>query len=207
MKYFAIAAAAAVMLAASSGTASAQKARTLDEVVAHGKAAEQAMERSAILGSVAEEISHACEQFAKDHNIGISIFIIDQYGQIVHEHRMDGQTANNVETALMKAKSALYEKSSTHIRMNGDIQNPFREFRDVEMGLFPNKGGLPIIVDHQLLGAVGVGGSGMDEECGNYALTQVLGPQPALAPNLPARPPMMTDPPQRGGAAAAPAAR
>jgi hypothetical protein len=79
------------------------------------------------------------------------------------------------------------------------------------MGLFPNKGGLPIIVDHQLLGAVGVGGSGMDEECAYAALTQVLGPQPPLAPNIPARPPVMADPPQRGqrggGAGAAPAAR
>jgi glc operon protein GlcG len=207
MKYFAVAAAAAAMVAAAGASASAQKARTLDEVVAHGAAAEKAMERSASLGSVAEEISHACEQFATQHNIGISIFIIDQYGQIVHEHRMDGQTANNVETALMKAKSALYEKSSTHLRMNGDIENPFREFRDVEMGLFPNKGGLPIIVDHQLLGAVGVGGSGMDEECANYALTQVLGPQPALAPNIPARPPMMGPAPQRGGGAAPAPAR
>ena len=48
------------------------------------------------------------------------------------------------------------------------------------------------------VGAIGVGGSGMDEECANYALTQVLGPQPPLTPNIPARPPLMGDPPQRG---------
>ena len=49
--------------------------------------------------------------------------------------------------------------------------------------------------DTQFLGAIGVGGSGLDEECADYALTQVLGPQPPLTPNIPARPPLMGDPP------------
>ena len=117
---------------------------------------------------------------------------------------MDGQIANNIETALMKAKTVLWDHQPSHVRMNQHIQNPFTEFRSIEMGLFPNKGGLPIVVDKQFLGAIGVGGSGLDEECADYALTQVLGPQPPLTPNIAARPPLMGDPPQRGGGAPAP---
>ena len=193
---------ACAMLAAAAGAqAQTPKAKTLDEVVAHGAAAEKALEHNALLGSVAEQISHACEKYAADHNISVSIFIVDQYGQIVHAHRMDGQIANNIETALMKAKTVLWDHQPSHVRMNQNINNPFTEFRSVEMGIFPNKGGLPIIVDKQFLGAIGVGGSGLDEECADYALTQVLGPQPPLTPNIPARPPLMGDPPQRGGGA------
>lgn len=197
MKRFVVMATACAMLAVGNGSASAQKARTLDEVVAHGAAAERALEHNALLGSVAEQISHACEQFAAQRNIGVTIYILDQYGQVIHQHRMDGQIANNIETALMKAKTVLWDHQPTHVRMNQNIENPFTEFRSIEMGIFPNKGGLPIVVDKQFLGAIGVGGSGMDEECAHFALTQVLGPQPPLTPNIPARPPVLGPPPTR----------
>jgi len=52
------------------------------------------------------------------------------------------------------------------------------------------------VVDNVLIGAIGVGGSGLDEECANAGLTAVLGPQPALAEKLPPR--------NRGGAAQQP---
>jgi len=41
-------------------------------------------------------------------------------------------------------------------------------------------GGLPIVVQDQLIGAIGVGGGNMDEMCAYTALTKVLGPQPRL---------------------------
>ena len=41
-------------------------------------------------------------------------------------------------------------------------------------------GGLPIVVQDQLIGAMGVGGGNMDEQCAYTALTKVLGPQPPL---------------------------
>jgi uncharacterized protein GlcG (DUF336 family) len=195
MRYIVVA--ASVWLMAGNAWAQAPKAKTLDQVVAHGAAAERAMERNLLLGSIAEQISHECEQYAVAHDIGVSIFIIDQFGQVIHAHRMDGQLANNIETALMKAKTVLWDRRPTHVRMNQHIENPFTEFRSIEMGIFPNKGGLPIVVDKQFLGAIGVGGSGLDEECAHHALTQVLGPQPPLTPNIPARPLVMGEPPAR----------
>jgi uncharacterized protein GlcG (DUF336 family) len=47
--------------------------------------------------------------------------------------------------------------------------------------VFPTSGGLPIIVDGQMIGAIGVGGGNRDEECAYQALTTVIGPQPPLA--------------------------
>jgi hypothetical protein len=43
-------------------------------------------------------------------------------------------------------------------------------------------GGLPIVVEGQMIGAIGVGGGNMDEQCAYSALTKVLGPQPPLPP-------------------------
>ena len=61
---------AAAMLAIAAGArAQTPKPKTLDDVVAHGAAAEKALEHNALLGSVAEQLSHACEKYAADHNI------------------------------------------------------------------------------------------------------------------------------------------
>jgi hypothetical protein len=85
------------------------------------------------------------------------------------------------------------------------------------MGFYLVSGGLPIIVDDQMIGSIGVGGAnnvrvdGMninDEQCAYRALTKVLGPQPDLAPNQPPDPLGANAAAGRGGAgrgAAAPA--
>lgn len=49
-----------------------------------------------------------------------------------------------------------------------------------QLGQFAASGGLPIVVDDQLLGAIGVGGSTENEACAYEALVTVLGPQPPL---------------------------
>ena len=78
--------------------------------------------------------------------------------------------------------------------MNRVIQDPTREFQDIQLGFFPNSGGLPIVVNKQLIGAVGVGGSAprlpvwSDEICAHKALVEVIGPSvPPLVEDLPPR--------------------
>src|SRR5215470_7099240 len=79
-------------------------------------------------------------------------------------------------------------------RMNRVIQNPDAELQQIQLGFFPNSGGLPILVNDQLIGAIGVGGSAprvaqgwSDEICAHKAMTEVLGPQPPLVEDLPPR--------------------
>jgi len=110
-------------------------------------------------------------------------------------HRMDGQGYLNVVTSEMKARTALMGREPSKVRMNRVIQNPDTELQQIQLGLFPNSGGLPIIVNDQMIGAVGVGGSAprvaqgwSDEICAHKALTEVLGPQPPLVEDLPPRP-------------------
>jgi glc operon protein GlcG len=182
VKFFAMA------LALAAGAAFAQNGSNIDKFVLSGAAAKKAMTRE-INADTAEKIANACIDYAKEHNIAVSVFILNPTGQIVHAHRMDGQVPINVETALLKAKSVLYTRDSTHARANMVANNLALQLRWSDIGVFPTAGGLPIVVDDLMIGAIGVGGSNQDEECAYTALTSVVGPQPPLAPKTPPPPP------------------
>jgi uncharacterized protein GlcG (DUF336 family) len=164
--------------------ASYASAQNIDKFVISGAAAKKAMTRE-ISADTAAKITQACLDYAKDHNIAVTVFILNPTGQIVHAHRMDGQVPINVETAELKAKSVLYTRDSTHARANMVANNVALQMRWAPLGVFPTAGGLPIMVDDQMIGAIGVGGSNADEECAYEALTKVVGPQPPLAPPTP----------------------
>src|ERR1043165_10280709 len=65
--------------------------------------------------------------------------------------------------------------------MNQVRRDPNSEMQRVQLGLFANSGGLPIVINHQMIGVIGVGGSAprvpvwSDEICGHKAMEQVLG--------------------------------
>jgi uncharacterized protein GlcG (DUF336 family) len=115
-------------------------------------------------------------------------------GTIVDSHMMDGVLPIGAETGLMKAKTALYARSSSAEvaqRFNNVDGRLIRLDLGKEQGLsyYFVSGGLPIVVEGQLIGAVGVGGGNADEACAYQALQKVLGPQPPLASaNPPAAP-------------------
>jgi len=103
---------------------------------------------------------------------------------------MDGQLPIGVETALLKAKTALYARtpsSAVAQRFNTLDGRVIRLNLGQASGLayYFVGGGLPIVVEDQLIGAIGVGGGNMDEMCAYTALTKVLGPQPPLTPTQP----------------------
>jgi uncharacterized protein GlcG (DUF336 family) len=74
--------------------------------------------------------------------------------------------------------------------MNRVIQNPDAELQQIQLGLFPNSGGIPIVVDGEMIGAVGVGGSagGGDENCVIEGLKAAFGNR-VLLPVYPERKP------------------
>ncbi len=168
----------AVALAA---TGAATFAQNINKFVLSDEAARKALIKYEISGDVAEKITQACVDFAKKNNIAVSVFILSPTGQIVHAHRMDGQVPINIETARLKAESVLYTRDSSHARSNTVANNLSLQLRWSNLPVFPVSGGLPIIVDNQMIGAIGVGGSNKDEECAHAALTSVVGPQPPLA--------------------------
>src|SRR4029077_4195200 len=135
-----------------------------------------------------------CEDAATAEGVQISIMVLDNDGNHVYMDRMDGQGYLNIVTADMKARTALMDRQPSKARMNRVIEDPTQELQMMQLGMFANSGGLPIVVNKQLIGAVGVGGSAprvpvwSDEICAHKALVEVIGPSVApLEQDLPPR--------------------
>ena len=161
-------------------------AQNLSKFVISEEAAKKTLMRNEISVETATKITMSCVDFAKKNNQAVTVFILTPTGQIVSAYRMDGQVPINIETAKLKAESVLYTRDSTHQRANQVANNLSLQMRWAPLGVFPTSGGLPIIVDGQMIGSIGVGGGSKDEECAYQALTSVVGPQPPLAPPTPA---------------------
>jgi uncharacterized protein GlcG (DUF336 family) len=185
---------AAVAALAFCGIASAQFLP--DQFVVSGKNAERIQDFTTINEATAERIATACENAAKARGVNVSVMMLDNDGNPVYADRMDGQGYLNVVTAEMKARTVLSGRQPSKTRMNRVLQDPNAEFQEIQLGYFSNSGGLPIVVNKQLIGAVGVGGSQAklpewsDEICAHKALTEVIGPSvPPLGPDLPRQAP------------------
>ncbi|PWU02174.1 MAG: hypothetical protein C5B51_21365 [Terriglobia bacterium] len=165
-----------------------------EQFVVSGKNAERIQDFTTINLATAERIAEACEKAATAENVQISIMVLDNDGNHVYMDRMDGQGYLNIVTADMKARTALMDRQPSKLRMNQVIEDPTRELQYIQLGMFANSGGLPIVVNKQMIGAVGVGGSAprvpvwSDEICAQKALVEVLGPSvPPLAKDIPPR--------------------
>ena len=192
-----------VALAFSNADARAQgsMAAPLNKVTVSADVAKRTLMKAVINADTARAIVDACVEWQKAQpgNGSIAIFVLSPTGQIVDSHQMDGVLPIGAETGLMKAKTALYARSSSASvaqRFNTVDGRLIRLDLGKEEGLsyYFVPGGLPIVVEDQLIGAVGVGGGNADEQCAYQALVKVLGPQPPLAQ---AQPPAGAEPAQR----------
>jgi glc operon protein GlcG len=194
-------AAAAFVLSAATLFAQVGPAATLDKATVSQDVAKRTLNKMVLNADMARAIVDACVQWQKQQpgNVTIAIYVIDPMGNILDMHQMDGVLPIGNETALMKAKTALYARSSSAAvaqRFNNVDGRLIRLDLGRAQGLsyYFVGGGLPIVVQDQLIGAVGVGGGNADEQCAYQALQKVLGPQPPLA---------AANPPAGGGGGAA----
>jgi len=165
-----------------------------EQFVVTGKTAEKIQDFSTINAATAQRIAESCEKAATTQGVQISIIVLDKDGNHVYFDRMDGQGYLNVITAEMKARTAMILRAPSKTAMNRAIQDPPVELQLIQLGEFANSGGLPIVVNKQLIGFVGVGGSApkppvwSDEICGHKGLEEVFGSAvPALVEDLPPR--------------------
>src|ERR1700687_870175 len=163
-----------------------------NKVTVSSEVAKRTLMKAVINADTARAIVDSCVEWQKAQpgNVSIGIFVLSPTGQIVDSHQMDGVLPIGAETGLMKAKTALYARASSAVVA--------QRFKDVDgrlirldlgkaegLSYYFVPGGLPIVLDDQLIGAVGVGGGNADEQCAYQALVKVLGPQPPLTPAQP----------------------
>ena len=171
-----------------SSDAWAQAPATLEKATVSADVAKRTLVKAQISATVARQLVDACLDFARTQQGGpgtYAIYVLAPNGDIVDAHVMDGVLPIGAETGLLKAKTALYARtpsSAVAQRFNTVDGRLIRLDLGKAEGLayYFVGGGLPIVVQDQLIGAIGVGGGNMDEQCAYQALTKVLGPQPPL---------------------------
>lgn len=121
----------------------------------------------------AKKMLVAGEAEATKNHWNIVMAILDDGALLVALHRMDGARPGNPEIAIQKARtSALTQRSS---KVWEDWVNGGR-LSMMSMPLLPVQGGLPIIIDGECLGEVGVSGvaSAQDEQVAMAAIMAVF---------------------------------
>ncbi|MBI4887088.1 MAG: heme-binding protein [Acidobacteria bacterium] len=177
---------AAVLLAPASALAQGSTPMPLAKAVVSNEVASRTLFKYQVNAQVARQLVDACVDFARTQPNGpgtYAIFVLAPNGDIIDAHVMDGVVPIGAETGLMKAKTALYARSPSRAVADRFPTVEGRLIRtdlgrDSGLSYYFVPGGVPIVLESQLIGAMGVGGGNMDEQCVYSALTKVLGIQP-----------------------------
>jgi uncharacterized protein GlcG (DUF336 family) len=131
--------------------------------------------RSLISLAEARVIIDAATTFARDQKMVMAVVVVDQAGNVVSGDRMDGSSFGNTHLAEGKAFASLVFRQTTEVLAGLAKDRPDRYFGI--MNMYPGKvylvgGGVPLVVDGQIVGAVGVAGlpQGVDEKAGRAGI-------------------------------------
>jgi glc operon protein GlcG len=119
----------------------------------------------------ARALADACSAWAEQNKQTVAMAILDWGGNLVESHAMEGAPMNAIDTALLKAKSALRWRRATSetnkmVRSGENLAPTF-------MHDFPQPGALPIVLNGQVIGAMGVSGAD-GEKCAQAAIDAVF---------------------------------
>ncbi len=126
----------------------------------------------------ARALADACAAWAEQNKQIVAIAILDWGGNLIESHAMEGAPMNAIDTALLKAKSALRWRRPTSetnkmVRSGENLAPTF-------MHDFPQPGALPVILNGQVIGAMGVSGAD-GEKCAKAAIDTVFNGQAGSA--------------------------
>jgi glc operon protein GlcG len=124
----------------------------------------------------ARALADACIAWAEKNKLVVAMAVIDWGGNVIDSHAMEGAAANAIDTALLKAKSALRWRRATSetnklVRSGENLAPTF-------MDDFPQPGALPVVLNGQVIGAMGVS-SADGEKCAQAAIDAVFKGQAA----------------------------
>ena len=105
----------------------------------------------------AKLMAAAAEAAAAKNGWKVVIAVVDDGGHALLVHRLDGTQSSSVPTAIGKARSAVAYKRPTRILEEMINQGRF-SFLSAGGDPVALQGGLPIEVDGQLVGGIGVSG-------------------------------------------------
>ena len=146
-------------------------------VTTSGLAAELAT-RVGLTLEVAKQISAAAEAEAAKNKWTVAIAIVDEGGHLIHLAKIDNTQYGSVDVAIQKAQTSAAFKRPTKVFEEAIVGG--RNAIIALKGALPLEGGLPIIHDGKVIGAIGVSGvksteDGQVAKAGADALAGIVG--------------------------------
>jgi len=138
-----------------------------------GSASAQFVEKKTVSLALAKKMAAAAEAEATKNNWAMVITVVDDGGNIVYIGRMDGAPLGSIDVSQGKAHTALA------------FRRPSKAFQDLvdqnqaHLVTLPHvtavQGGLPIMLDGKVVGAIGVSGgtSAQDEQCAQAGINAI----------------------------------
>lgn len=106
----------------------------------------------------AEKVIAAAEAEAKKNNFFVVITVVDSGGYVVATHRLDNTQLGSIPVAEGKARTAVLYRRPSKV-FEDAIASGGIGLRVLGLqGAVPYEGGVPIIVDGKIIGAIGVSG-------------------------------------------------
>jgi glc operon protein GlcG len=109
-------------------------------------------------------VLHAAEKKAAELGVPECIAVVDAAGELLAFSRMDGARPGSIEIALTKARSAARRRRPTAEEAGGDLLGGMRLALAAQLQVTGIGGGLPIVIEGQTVGGVGVSSGTADED-------------------------------------------
>jgi glc operon protein GlcG len=123
----------------------------------------------------AKKIAGPALEEARNNNWLMVVAVVDSAGDLVYFERMDGAQAGSTDVAVDKARSSARFKRPTKA-FQDMLATGGEGLRVLAIGgAVPVEGGVPIVIDGKIVGAIGVSGgtSAQDGQCARAGLALV----------------------------------
>lgn len=130
-------------------------------LVAVGLRAELPLKRVLTLDA-AKRVAYAAETEATKRGATVVIVVVDDGGHILVLHRLDDTQVASVDVGIGKARTAAIFRRPSRV-----FEDQVRDGRVAALalpGATPLQGGVPIVVDGKVIGAIGVSGNTPQED-------------------------------------------
>lgn len=110
----------------------------------------------------AKKVANAAVKEAKRMKLKVAIAIVDTGGHLVYFEKADDTQTASTEVSIAKARSA-----STFRRATKVFENAVANGRTAVLGLpgaVPIEGGVPIMENKKIIGAIGISGASSEED-------------------------------------------
>jgi len=125
---------------------------------------------TAVNAAGAKKIAAGVVAECQKNGWNVAVAVVDNHGFLVYFERMDNTQTASMDIAVGKAKAAATYRRPTRVFM--EVINKGGPATATLPGVFASPGGLPIMVDGKVTGAVGVSGvtGDQDEQCAKAGL-------------------------------------